>query len=200
MFETEDTLILRFSSGDEEAFTALAIKWRNHILNFAYQFLGDEDMVQDVLQEVLLRLYLSLKKFRGEAKFSTFLFRIITNCCIDTLRKERHKANEISLEDLSLDSDRLSQMKENTSNPGTETPFDIVNKDILGEKVRKALLELSENQRIVIIMREYSRMKFPEIAEVIGIPESTVKSRMYKGLMNLKKELTLKGIKDWSDI
>ena len=116
MFETDKTLVKRFVNGDEEAFTVLANKWRDHILNFSYQFLGNEEMARDVLQEVLLRLYLSLKKFCGKAKFSTFLFRIIKNCCIDTHRKNRNKAKEISFEDLNQNIENKI-LFENTSIP-----------------------------------------------------------------------------------
>ena len=198
MFETDKTLIEKFAHGNEKAFTILANRWQDKILNFSYNFLGNEEMARDTLQEVLLRLYISLKTFRGESKFSTFLFRIITNCCIDTLKKNHHKGEEISFEDLHDNSE--IHFEENGANPRTETPLDIVHKDDIGEKVRKALMLLPENQRIVIIMKEYSQMKFSEIAQVFQAPETTVKSRMYKGLLNLKKILHRNGIKEWSDI
>lgn len=198
MFETDNTLIRKFISGDEKAFAALAVKWQHQILNFSYRFLGDEEKARDVLQEVLLRLYLSLKSFRWEAKFSTFLFRIMTNCCKDTLIKNRHEHYEISLDELNAESE--TNLKEEAINPDSVTPLDIVHSNDIGEKVRKSLMVIPENQRIVIIMKEYSQMRFSEIAQVMGMPESTVKSRMYKGLMNLKKILNNNGIKDWSDI
>ena len=201
MFETDEALVTRFANGDEGAFAALVTKWRDHVLNFGYQFLGNEEMARDVSQEVLLRLYLSLKKFRGKAKFSTFLYRIIKNCCIDTHRKNCRNAKEISFDDLNINDNRENNIPlESTSNPVTETPLDIVHREDIGEKVRQALMELSEDQRMVIIMKEYSQMRFAEIAHVTGTPESTVKSRMYKGLVNLKKILYRSGIKDWSDI
>ena len=81
-----------------------------------------------------------------------------------------------------------------SANPVNETPIDIVHREDMGEKVRQALKELPEEQRIVIILKEYSQMKFTEIAEVLDTPESTVKSRMYKGLINLKKNLKRRGI------
>ncbi len=200
MFETDKTLCMKFVRGNEGAFNTLASKWQNRILNFAYQYLGDEENARDVVQEVLFRLYLSLKKFRGDAKFSTLLYRIVTNCCIDTFRKKNSKLNVVSFEDLPPGSDDEIHFVNNGDNPGAETPVDIAHRNDLGERVRKALAEIPENQRIVIIMKEYSEMKFSEIAEIIETPESTVKSRMYKGLVNLKKILQKNGIKDWGDI
>ncbi|MBN1293296.1 MAG: RNA polymerase sigma factor [Candidatus Latescibacteria bacterium] len=200
MIETDSSLLANFVNGNEKAFTTLANKWQHHILNFAYRYLGDEEKARDVVQEVLLRLYMSLKKFRGEAKFSTFLFRIITNCCIDTIKKNNHNSKEISFEDLKSDPDLEINIDERTVNPGVKNPADIAHWNDIGEKIRNALMELPESQRIVIIMKEYSHMKFAEIAEITETPESTVKSRMYKGLINLKKILSRNGIKDWSDI
>ena len=198
MFETDKTLFKKFVNGDERAFAALAEKWQNQILNFAYQYFGDEEYARDVVQEVLIRLYISSKKFRGEAKFSTYLYRIVTNCCIDTIRKN-NKLKEVSYENLSPESIKNIQIDPKT-NPDTETPIDVVHKNDIGERVRKALLEVPENQRIIMIMKEYSQLTFIEIAEINDIPVSTVKSRMYKGLLNLKSILQKSGIKEWSDV
>ena len=200
MIETDSFLLANFANGNEKAFTTLANKWQHHILNFAYRYLGDEEKARDVVQEVLLRLYISLKKFRGEAKFSTFLFRVMTNCCIDTLKKNNLNSKEISFEELKTEPDMEVNFDEHKVNPAVKNPVDIAHWNDIGEKIRIALLELPENQRMVIIMKEYSHMNFAEIAEITETPESTVKSRMYKGLINLKKILSRNGIKDWSDI
>ena len=198
MSDTDQILINKFISGNEKAFTALVIKWQSHILNFAYQFLGNKEMACDILQEVLLRLYLSLNKFRKDAKFSTFLHRIIINCCIDTIRKKHYKTESVFFDDLDNNSENC--IIENSFNTINKTPLDVAHEENIGEKVRKALMELPENQRIVLIMKEYSQLTFSEIAQVTDIPETTVKSRMYKGLLNMRKILKHRGIKEWSDI
>ena len=198
MIETDEQLIKRFVDGDLEAFSTLVERWEHQILNFSYRYLNNEEMARDVVQEVLLRLYLSLNKFRGQSKFSTFLYRVTINCCINLHRKIRHTDSEIPIEDLKIKSS-VNIILDTPVTPQTETPLEVVNRELLREKVRNALEELPEGQKIVIIMKEYSGMKFTEISKILGVPESTVKSRMYKGLLNLKKKLKRRGITNWSD-
>ena len=198
MIETDEQLIKRFVDGDLEAFSTLVERWEHQILNFSYRYLNNEEMARDVVQEVLLRLYLSLNKFRGQSKFSTFLYRVTINCCINLHRKIRHTDSEIPIEDLKIKKSG-NIILDTPVTPQTETPLEVVNRELLREKVRNALEELPEGQKIVIIMKEYSGMKFTEISKILGVPESTVKSRMYKGLLNLKKILKRRGITNWSD-
>jgi len=198
MTVTDEQLIKRFVDGDIDAFSTLVERWQNQILNFAYRYLNNEEMARDVVQEVLLRLYLSLNKFRGQSKFSTFLYRVTINCCINLHRKIRHSDSEIPIEDLEK-KDSGNIIPDTPATPKTETPLEVVNRQLLQEKVRNALEKLPEEQKTVIIMKEYSGMKFTEISEILRVPESTVKSRMYKGLLNLKKKLKRGGITNWSD-
>ena len=114
--------------------------------------------------------------------------------------QKQHWKVDLYLHQLKSDPEMEINIDERRVNPRVKNPIDIAHWNDIGEKIRHALSELPENQRMVIIMKEYSHMKFAEIAEITGSPESTVKSRMYKGLVNLKKILHRNGIKDWSDI
>jgi RNA polymerase sigma-70 factor (ECF subfamily) len=179
--ELEDAQIIeRTLCGEPEAFNLLVHRWERQIYGLALRMLGRDDEAKDATQETFLSAYRNLSKFRGEAKFSSWIYRIALNICNTKLRGR--SKNVVSLE-------------EQQENIGFEVVADSedlaegIQRDQVARHVRRALQGLPPDMRQVIVMKEYEDLKFSEIAEILGIPVSTVKTRMYTGLAELKKRL-----------
>jgi RNA polymerase sigma-70 factor, ECF subfamily len=179
--ELSDTQIIeRTLAGEPEAFSLLVRRWERQIYCLTLRMLGRDEEAKDATQETFLSAYRNLSKFRGEAKFSSWIYRIALNVCNTKLRS-RSKVT------ISLD-----EQRENT---GFELAADIddlsegIQQEQVARHVRRALSGLPPEMRQVIIMKEYEGLKFSEIAGILGIPISTVKTRMYTGLNELRKRL-----------
>lgn len=179
--ELSDTQIIeRTLGGEPEAFNLLVRRWERQIYGLTFRMLGRDEEAQDATQETFLSAYRNLSKFRGEAKFSSWIYRIALNICNTRLRgrtkgvisiEEQHELNGFEL---------ASEL---------EDLGDRVQQEQVARHVRRALQGLPADMRQVIIMKEYEGLKFSEIAEILGLPVSTVKTRMYTGLTELRKRL-----------
>ncbi|MCS6884713.1 MAG: sigma-70 family RNA polymerase sigma factor [Acidobacteriota bacterium] len=177
---SDEELVEKVLKGEQRAFEVLVNRWQRQIYGLALRILGREDDAYDVCQETFLLAYRNLSKFRGEAKFSSWLYRIAINCCHTVMRT---RGNNLSLE---------CQREEVGYEPSVESDFldEAMQKAQLSKIVRRALMGLPAEMREVIVMKEYQQMKFHEIAEVLGIPVSTVKTRLYTGLEQLRQRLS----------
>ena len=173
-------LIERTLGGETDAFNVLVRRWERQIYGLTLRMLGRDEEARDATQETFLSAYRNLSKFRGEAKFSSWIYRIALNICNTRLRSRSRttisldEQREVSGFELAADTDDL----------GTG-----IQQEQITRHVRRALQGLPSEMRQVIIMKEYEGLKFSEIAEVLGIPISTVKTRMYTGLSELRKRL-----------
>jgi RNA polymerase sigma-70 factor, ECF subfamily len=178
---TDQHLIERVLGGETEAYGALVRRWERHIYGLTLRMLGRPEDAQDATQETFISAYTNLKNFRGDAKFSSWLYRIALNVCHSRLRRRTRRA------DASLE----QQFEELGFEPAAEDTG--VDERLLGEQVsaavRRALGAIPAEMRQVIIMKEYQDLKFHEIAEILDVPLSTVKTRMYTGLRELRKRL-----------
>lgn len=179
--ELSDTQIIeRTLGGEPDAFNMLVRRWERQIYGLTLRMLGRDDEAKDATQETFLSAYRNLSKFRGEAKFSSWIYRIALNICNTKLRG---RAKQV----VSLDEQREES--------GFEIAADLeelgsnIQQEQVARHVRRALQGLPAEMRQVIIMKEYEGLKFSEIAEILGIPLSTVKTRMYTGLAELRKRL-----------
>ncbi|MBX7219854.1 MAG: sigma-70 family RNA polymerase sigma factor [Blastocatellia bacterium] len=180
--ETPDSqLVERTLLGETDAFGILVRRWERPIYSLAVRMLGRDEDAHDVCQETFLSAYRNLNSFRGEAKFSSWLYRIAINCCHSKLRR-LPDAPDLSIE---------TQFEEYGIEPtdARQGIEDQVHEAQKASHVRKALAALPYEMRQVIIMKEYEGLKFHEIAEVLGIPVSTVKTRLYTGLTYMRKRL-----------
>ena len=157
-----------FKNGDGKAFESLYNRFSNRIFNYLLKLLGNWDLAEDILEETFIKLYESNLEERGKLK--NWLFRVATNLSYKALRK---KNNEITHYEPLV-------MKEKT-NPGEDVMRRI--------QVQKALMKVSETQRIVIVLKFYQGMKYKEISEILGCPLGTVKTRMHEGLKKMQKLL-----------
>ncbi len=186
MDELELRLVEKSISGDTEAFQSLIAKHQKKVFNIAYRMMGNEEDAKDMAQEALIKAYKNLENFRMDSSFSTWLYRIATNTCLDELRKKKRKGDEISLSvDKSEDNDMpVKELAVDRKGPETEY-LKRERKRVLGEAIRA----LSEDYKRVIILRDINGFSYEEIADICEMNIGTVKSRINRGRGMLKEKL-----------
>jgi RNA polymerase sigma-70 factor (ECF subfamily) len=180
---TDEELVERSVQGDSESFNQLVLRWERSIYALAYRTLGRDEDARDVCQETFLRAYRGLHAFKGQAKFSSWLYRIALNLCRDAMRRER-RAPLVAVPE-GIDPTELAAQQPSLA-PSVE---DLVAQAELGRHVAAVMRRLPEDQRTAILLKEYHGLTFQEIAEVTGCPLSTAKTRVYQGLTVLRREL-----------
>ena len=183
MTRTDEELVARATAGDLDSFNQLVTRWERPIYALAYRTLGREDEARDVVQEAFLRAYRGLRGFKGEAKFSSWLYRITLNLCRDWIRRERRAP----LVQVPEGTDPLDLADQRVA--PTESVEDLVARREMSAAVAKAMAELPEEQRVAIMLKEYHGLTFQEIADQLNCPLSTVKTRLYQGLSVLRRRL-----------
>ena len=166
-------LVRLFQAGDRGAFTQLARRWEADMLNLAYRLTGDLEDARDIRQAALLRAFLGLSRFQGDARFSTWLYRLTVNLCHDHNRarmRRRRLADSIRAD--AAAPDHASAHPDDTS-----------------ARVGAALGALPAEEREAIVLRHYHGLSFADIAEVVQSPVTTVRSRFARGLCRLRDRL-----------
>jgi RNA polymerase sigma-70 factor (ECF subfamily) len=185
---TDEELVARSIRGDAESFNQLILRWERPIYALAYRTIGREEDARDVCQETFLRAFRALPGFRGQSKFSSWLYRIALNLCRDWARRERRTPVAQPPENVDL-------MDLAVANEPSESIEDLVARRDLMRTVEAVMADLPEEQRTAIILKEYHGLTFQEIADLVGCPLSTVKTRLYQGLTVVRRELERKGRK-----
>ena len=183
----DEELVALAAQGDTDAFDQLVVRWERSIHALAYRILGREEDARDVCQEAFLRAFRGLKGFKGQAKFSSWLYRIAVNLCRDLLRRERRGGVVQPSEGFELD-------EQGIVDDSRETVEDLIVRRDLGRAVSKVMATLPEEQRTVIVLKEYHGLTFREIADLMGCPLSTAKTRLYQGLSVLRQQLEQNGL------
>jgi RNA polymerase sigma-70 factor, ECF subfamily len=174
------------SNDDAEAFAELVNKWQGSIQRLCIRMIGDAHRGEDLAQEAFARLYAKRHQYEPAARFSTYLWRVALNLCYDELRRLKRRP-ETSLE--SFDTEEPFSILDAHASVETTPQSEMQNREQV-ELVREALQKLPEHYRAVVVLRHYEDLKFREIADVLDIPEGTVKSRMAEGLQQLSEILT----------
>ena len=187
MASTDEELVARSVGGDLDSFNQLVLRWERPIYALAYRVIGREEDARDVTQEAFLRAFRALGGFKGQAKFSSWLYRITLNLCRDWMRRERRTPIAQAPEGVDL----VELAGETTPSESVE---ELVSRRQLGRAVEKVMALLPEEQRTAIILKEYHGLTFQEIADLLDCPLSTVKTRLYQGLTVLRKQLRAAGI------
>lgn len=183
---TDEELVARSRSGDVDSFNELIVRWERPIYALAYRVIGREEDARDVCQDTFLRAYRALPGFKGEAKFSSWVYRIALNLCRDWIRRQRRAPVTQMPEDVDI----LEAAAIAEPQPSVE---DLVARRELSSVVEAAMAHLPEEQRTAIILKEYHGLTFQEIADLQGCPLSTVKTRLYQGLSVLRRHLERQG-------
>lgn len=184
MEKTEQSLLLEAIRGDEYSFAELVRRWEKKIFGFVFRYTGNREDSQDVLQNTFLKVYRNLDQLQDPERFPAWLYRIALNeCRIRFRRGERIRSKEISFQ-ASEDDSSVGESQQGVS---TVTPEQIAaGREEMG-RMMDAFALLPAEQREVILMREYQGLRFREIAELLELPLSTVKSRLYLGLKTLRR-------------
>jgi RNA polymerase sigma-70 factor (ECF subfamily) len=184
---SDEELVTRSRGGDLDSFNQLVLRWERPIYALAYRVIGREDDARDVAQETFLRAFRALSGFKGQAKFSSWLYRITLNLCRDWIRRERRAPVTQAPEGVDL-------IELASESEPSESIEELVSRRELGRAVAKAMSLLPEEQRTAIILKEYHGLTFQEIADLLDCPLSTVKTRLYQGLTVLRRHLQHAGV------
>ncbi len=186
MGRSDEELVDACLAGDGAAFDILVGRWERKIHGAIYRILGSEEEARDLAQEAFLKAYRGLRCFKREARFSSWLYQIALNLCRDRMRRRKGRML------VSLD-----ELDEATTGALAAPPsaLELVEAQDVCRAVAAAIADLPREQREVIVLKEYQELTFVEIAELLDVPISTIKTRLYRGLGQLRQSLERRGVR-----
>lgn len=185
---TEPELVARAKAGDQTAFEQLVVDNQNRVYSLALRMLGDPEDAQDAAQEAFLNAWRALPSFKGESSFSTWVYRLASNACIDHLRR-RKRRREVEVVSLTgTEGEGSWEPADHQADPALQTE-----RRMAREAVEQALRGLPDHQREILVMRELSGLSYQEIGQALELDLGTVKSRIARARLALKKILTAEG-------
>ncbi len=183
---SDEALMLRVKDGDQRAFGELLARYERQLLNFFYRQMGDYDGAKDLLMDTFLRIYKAADRYEPRSKFSTFIYQVARNLCINEYRKREFRK-----------ADSLDEMEEVS---GIEVagdqlnPAEVMEQEELRDMVQRALDSLPEDQRTILILSEYQGLQYDRIAQIMGCSVGTVKSRMFRARQKIKEWMETYGM------
>ena len=184
-------LVERAKSGDPRAFEGLVDAYKDRIYSYVSRMLHDPVEAEDIAQDTFLRAYQSLPNFRGASSFQTWLYRIASNLVIDSVRKQKRRQNHAISLDAPMDTDEGMMARELPDE--RRGPDELAESVAIQEEVKLAIAQVSARLRSVLVMYDLQGMSYQEIAEVLGCPLGTVKSRLFNARAQLKDLLERRG-------
>jgi RNA polymerase sigma-70 factor (ECF subfamily) len=185
--DADESLMLRYRDGEVRAFELLVTRHRKPVFNFILRFVRDPAQAEDVTQETFLRLIKGADAYQRQAKFTTWLYTIARNLCIDAARRGKHR-KAASLDAPLGDDDGSASLLDLVPDGGAAVDRQAQSRE-LAVRMRAAIEALPDEQREIFLLWEVADLQFNEIAAVVGCPENTVKSRMRYALEKLREAL-----------
>lgn len=180
---TDEELIVQFQEGNLEAYTEIVNRYKDRLTNFVFRYVGSYDECEDIVQDTLVKVYVSKHLYKEIAKFSTWIYTIAINLAkTKAIKKQKYKV--FSLSEAYDDEDKDFDIPDDTTRPDTD--MDSVIQD---EHIQKALAKLKEEYRKLVILRDVEDFSYEEICDMTGLPMGTVKSRINRGREKLQKLL-----------
>lgn len=184
--DPEVKLMLRFKNGDERAFQSLFTIYRRQIINFCFRFCGDRAAAEDLAQDVFIRVYRAAGRYEAKARFSTWIYRIAVNVCLNETRRQKNKYMIASMDQPRHASDGRPVEYMDERSP---LPDDAVAAKQRDELLRDALLRLPERQRVAMMLRTFHEFSYEEIAGQMRISVANVKTLIFRARERLKEML-----------
>ena len=179
---TDEQLISRFQTGDEQAYVELVNRYRDCLMNFVFQFLGDMEQSEDVVQDTMLKLFEKKHYYREIAKFSTWIYTIARNLANTELRKRKRRKVTV-LSQMTRD-EREYELPAIQPETGQE-----VQNEYAAKQIQVAIHALPEHFKTVIILRDIQELSYDDISSIVGVPLGTVKSRINRARLQLQADL-----------
>lgn len=184
--QSETELIRQIKSGDIYAFRELVEQNKKNIYRLAFNLTGSREDAEDVSQDVFIKAYRSLNKFRGDSKISTWLYTITVNTCYSMKRKKSytHMQTNENMEEI-MDNSNIE-----TNQTGRDNPERSTESGFIRENIEKALMKLSKRERSVFVLRNYKELPFDEIVDILKLRPGTVRNLNFRAIKKLRKELS----------
>ncbi|HRU39543.1 MAG TPA: RNA polymerase sigma factor [Candidatus Goldiibacteriota bacterium] len=176
-------LMLKVKAGDRQAFNVIVDKYSREIINYAYRFTGIKEDAEDIGQEVFVRVFNAAPGYTASAKFTTWLYRIAYNACVDYIRKRKHGGKVSSLD--AVEGETEIQVPDPNNKPADELMLDA--EESAG--IRAALSLLPEKQRAALILKVYEDKSYAEIAEILGVSVASVESMIFRARTAMRQVL-----------
>jgi len=186
MTRSDVQLMLDVKAGDDASFDLLLQKYRTPLVNFLYRMVRDTATAEDLAQEVFLRVYRARKQYSPSAKFTTWLFRIATNLALNSMRDNRHRQKDVSIDAPTSPDEDATPMQL----PAPEMRIDehMIERD-RAEFIRGVIAALPEKQRVAVLLHKYEEMDYGEIARILDCSESALKSLLFRAYETLRVQL-----------
>ena len=189
MHLSDQELMLRYRDGDEAAFGMLYQRYAKPVLNFAYRIVMDAGEAEDLCQETFYRMAKHRKKYKPKGEFRSWLYRIATNLSYDHLRRRKHRKFRFLSQSIEGENEGESlELQETLVHPGAD-PETAIEAEEISHRVRQAIASLTDDQRIVVVLKNYEGLKLREIGEIMDCPVGTVKSHEHRANQKLRKLL-----------
>jgi RNA polymerase sigma-70 factor, ECF subfamily len=182
---SDSLLVERFRSGEHRAFEILVQRWQEPVYRLAWRYIGSSDEAMDITQNAFLKAWSHIGTLEDPGKFVSWLYRICRHQCLDHL-KSAHKQRIVAISGLGL-AESDTPVEHTFPEVDGHTPHSHLEANQRSQIMQRALDSIPEEQKVIIILKEYEGLKFREIADILELPENTVKSRMYYGLSALRK-------------
>lgn len=185
---SEQELIKRSLQGETQAFEELVLQYQDKVYALAYRYMGNEEDAYDMSQEAFIKAYRSLRSFKGNSSFGTWIYRVATNVCLDELRKRKRKIVPLSLDE-PLATQEGDEVDKEIADPAPTQDILYEQKEF-SQYIQNLLDQMKPEHKTVVVLRDVMELSYEEIASVLDCSIGTVKSRLSRARMVLKKKFS----------